>query len=203
MFYRRKKPAFILTAQTELDDFHHALAELSLHADAGTRYIATKQLETRIDRQISNNRQILDALNDAKVERSIFGMAAMVPAVVCSVAVFGSPFLAFLMVPGALGIIGGSTKKYRADYRKISPEVLAHIDALQDLKERASFKAEIILHDHLQQLAQSPQINKVLQDYPAVKDHFAKAAIRELQQPKYQPQHQTNPKPKKGNDHEN
>lgn len=199
MFYRRKKPAFILTAQAEVDDFRHALAALSLHQDEGTRYIATKQLEKRIDQQIDSNRQIIEALMDAKVVRSIFGITAMVPAVVCSAAVFGAPLLAMLMVSGALGIIGGSAKKYRDDYRKISPEILDHIHALQSLKDDAGHRAEVILRDHLQQLAQSPQINKVLQDYPAVKDHFAKAAIRELQQPKYQP----NPKPKKGNDHEN
>lgn len=199
MFYRRKKPAFILTAQAEIDDFRHELAALSLHDDEGVRYIATKQLETRIDRQIDSNRQVLEALMDAKVVRSIFGITAMVPAVVCSAAVFGAPLLAMLMVPGALGIIGGSAKKYRDDYNRISPEVLEHINALQSLRDNASHKADVILRDHLQQLAQSPQINRVLQDYPAVKDHFAKAAIRELQQPQYQPQ----PKPKKGNDHEN
>ena len=196
MFYRRKKPAFILTAQAELDDFRHALNNLSLHDDAAMRYIATKKLESRIDQQIASNHQILESLLDAKVTRSIFGMTAMVPAVVCSVAMFGTPLLAMLMVPGALGIIGGSAKKYRDDYNKISPEVLEHIKALQSLKDDANGRASVILRDHLQQLAQSPQINHVLQDYPAVKDHFAKAAIRELQQPKDYPQPNQNQKRK-------
>lgn len=191
MFRGKDKPDPMAVAAASFAERATAIARLD---DTADRYAAAVRLRDEIDRYLRDRQREYDALQDKRMGRTMLGIGASVPLGIGAAAALGTPLGILLIGPAMMGMSAYASRRHRQDAAAFSARMELHGPVILSARDAAERELADIIDYRLESLARSSKAKDLVARHPALRDAFARRALRDSMPPNRTPPHDKNDK---------